>query len=76
MPASLIESNALDLSLSGIHATPVENNLHIWNALIDGPADTCFEDGLFTLTMEFGENYPLTPPTVRFTCKMFHPNGL
>ena len=71
--------------------------MRVWNALIDGPVDTCYEDGLFTLRMEFTgilhdrasltkihetyslfillETYPLTPPNVRFTCKMFHPNG-
>ncbi len=27
--------------------------MHVWNALIDGPVDTCYEDGLFTLRMEF-----------------------
>ncbi|UJR31738.1 hypothetical protein I4U23_019218 [Adineta vaga] len=60
--------------LPGIHAIPVDDDMRVWNALIDGPVDTCFEDGLFTLRMEFTDNYPLTPPIVRFTCKMFHPN--
>jgi ubiquitin-protein ligase len=27
--------------------------MRVWNALIDGPVDTCYEDGLFTLRMEF-----------------------
>ncbi|CAM4950208.1 unnamed protein product [Rotaria socialis] len=61
--------------LPGINATPVDNDMRVWNALIDGPSDTCYEDGLFTLRMEFTDTYPLTPPNVRFTCKMFHPNG-
>ncbi|CAF0965238.1 unnamed protein product [Adineta ricciae] len=60
--------------LPGINATPVDNDMRVWNALIDGPVDTCYEDGLFTLRMEFTDTYPLTPPSVRFTCKMFHPN--
>ena len=30
--------------------------MRVWNALIDGPADTCYEDGLFTLRMEFAGN--------------------
>ena len=37
----------------GINATPVDSDLRVWNALIDGPVDTCYEDGLFTLRMEF-----------------------
>ena len=24
----------------------------------------------------FGEDYPSKPPKVRFTCEMFHPNGI
>lgn len=27
--------------------------MRVWNALIDGPSDTCYEDGLFTLRLEF-----------------------
>ena len=39
------------------------------------PHDTPFEDGTFKLTIEFTEEYPNKPPTVRFVSKMFHPNG-
>lgn len=38
------------------------------------PHDTPFEDGTFKLTIEFTEEYPNKPPTVRFVSKMFHPN--
>jgi len=38
------------------------------------PSDTPFEDGTFKLTMEFNEEYPNKPPTVKFVSKMFHPN--
>jgi len=40
-------------SFLGINATPIDNDMRTWNALIDGPTDTCYEDGLFTLRMEF-----------------------
>ena len=40
------------------------------------PKDTPFEDGTFKLMMEFTEEYPNKPPTVRFVSKMFHPNGI
>jgi len=39
------------------------------------PADTPFEDGTFKLTLQFQEDYPNKPPTVRFVSAMFHPNG-
>jgi ubiquitin-protein ligase len=41
---------------------------------IFSPHDTPFEDGTFKLTIEFTEEYPNKPPTVRFVSKMFHPN--
>ena len=51
-----------------------DNNIMLWNAVIFGPHDTPFEDGTFKLTIEFTEEYPNKPPTVRFVSKMFHPN--
>jgi ubiquitin-conjugating enzyme E2 A len=44
------------------------------NAVIIGPADTPFEDGTFRLVMQFEEQYPNKPPTVKFISAMFHPN--
>jgi len=46
----------------------------IWNAIIFGPQDTPFEDGIFKLVLQFDENYPNKPPSVRFVSRMFHPN--
>ena len=31
--------------------------------------------GTFKLQIEFTEEYPNKPPTVRFLSRMFHPNG-
>jgi ubiquitin-protein ligase len=31
--------------------------------------------GIFTLRLQFPDQYPDKPPRVRFTCDMFHPNG-
>ncbi|KAF4527027.1 hypothetical protein B566_EDAN001575 [Ephemera danica] len=58
----------------GVSAAPTDNNIMLWNAVMFGPADTPFEDGTFKLTMEFNEEYPNKPPTVKFVSKMFHPN--
>ena len=35
----------------------------------------CSEGGFFNAIMSFPENYPNSPPTVRFTSEMWHPNG-
>uniref|UniRef100_A0A8V1A888 Ubiquitin-conjugating enzyme E2 G2 n=1 Tax=Gallus gallus TaxID=9031 RepID=A0A8V1A888_CHICK len=39
-----------------------------------GPEDTCFEYGVFPAILSFPLDYPLSPPKMRFTCEMFHPN--
>ncbi|KAG7197485.1 hypothetical protein KM043_013333 [Ampulex compressa] len=51
---------------TGVSGAPTDNNIMIWNAVIFGPHDTPFEDGTFKLTIEFTEEYPNKPPTVRF----------
>lgn len=55
-------------------ASPEENNIFKWNAVIIGPKDTIWEDGIFNLTLEFTEEYPNESPKVSFVTKMFHPN--
>ncbi|MBN3303566.1 SYCM protein, partial [Amia calva] len=59
---------------AGVSGAPSENNILVWNAVIFGPEGTPYEDGTFKLTVEFTEEYPNKPPTVRFVSKMFHPN--
>ncbi|CAB1424073.1 unnamed protein product [Pleuronectes platessa] len=59
----------------GIVAGPAnEENFFEWEALIMGPQDTCFEGGVFPALLSFPSDYPLSPPKMRFTCDMFHPN--
>lgn len=38
-------------------------------------SDSPFAGGIFTLRLQFPDQYPDKPPRVRFTCDMFHPNG-
>jgi len=59
---------------AGVSGAPTDNNIMLWNAIIFGPHDTPFEDGTFKLSVEFTEEYPNKPPTVRFVSKLFHPN--
>lgn len=59
----------------GIIAGPVdEENFFEWEALITGPDRTFFEGGVFPATLTFPHDYPLSPPKMKFSCEMFHPN--
>ncbi|KAF7186219.1 Ubiquitin-conjugating enzyme E2-18 kDa [Pseudocercospora fuligena] len=59
----------------GITAGPVnEEDLFVWEALIQGPEGTPFEGGVFPAELKFPRDYPLMPPTMKFLCDMWHPN--
>lgn len=50
------------------------NDIYNWKAVIDGPKDTPFENGKFHLELKFYDDYPVKPPSVKFSTQMFHPN--
>ena len=61
----------------GITAGPVnEDDLFVWEAIIMGPEGTPFEGGVFPAELKFPKDYPLMPPTMKFTCDLWHPNGM
>jgi ubiquitin-conjugating enzyme E2 A len=55
-------------------AAPETDDILKWTAVIFGPDDTDWADGVFKLTMTFPETYPHSPPDVKFTTPVFHPN--
>lgn len=69
------QKNLAEGTSTGVTATPVDGNFFHWHAVISGPCDTAWEGGLFKLDLLFGDDYPFSPPTVRFRTKgVFHPN--
>uniref|UniRef100_A0A3B5QHH4 UBC core domain-containing protein n=1 Tax=Xiphophorus maculatus TaxID=8083 RepID=A0A3B5QHH4_XIPMA len=45
-----------------------------WKIILEGPADTPYEKGTFELYCQFGTEYPVKPPTVRFVTPIYHCN--
>lgn len=61
----------------GITAGPVsEDDLLHWEAVIQGPEGTPFDGGVFPAELKFPNDYPLSPPTMKFVGEMWHPNGM
>lgn len=59
----------------GITAGPVnEDDLFVWEALIQGPEGTPFEGGIFPAELKFPKDYPLNPPKMKFLGEIWHPN--
>ncbi|XP_074576908.1 ubiquitin-conjugating enzyme E2 7-like isoform X1 [Curcuma longa] len=80
-PASLLLQKQLrDLMknpVDGFSAGLVDDsNVFEWNVTIIGPPDTIYDGGFFNAIMSFPPNYPNSPPSVRFTSEMWHPNAL
>lgn len=60
----------------GITAGPIsEDDILHWECLIQGPEGTPFEGGVFPAELKFPKDYPLAPPTMKFICDIWHPNG-
>ncbi|GAY36587.1 hypothetical protein CUMW_023140 [Citrus unshiu] len=62
---------------AGISGAPQDNSIMLWNAVIFGPDDTPWDGGkliycTFKLTLQFTEDYPNKPPTVRFVSRIFN----
>jgi hypothetical protein len=54
----------------GISATPQEDNLRYFNVVIAGPSGSPFEGGVFKMELFLVEDYPMSPPKVRFLSKV------
>lgn len=42
---------------------------------VSGPSGTPYEGGVFPALLTFPKDYPLSPPSMKFTCDLFHPNS-
>jgi len=51
-----------------------ESNLFEWRIYLEGPKDTPYTGGIFQLIMQFPSDYPMSPPSLRFTSEFWHPN--
>jgi ubiquitin-conjugating enzyme E2 C len=58
----------------GISAFPSEDNLLLWNAVIQGPEGSPYENLEFRLSLQYSSQYPFQPPKVLFLSGCYHPN--
>jgi len=51
-----------------------EGNLFEWHVYIQGPKDTPQDGGIFKASLTFPDDYPNSPPKMKFLSDFWHPN--
>ena len=46
-----------------------------WRVVFEGPPDTIYYGGLFTALLRFPDDFPNSPPEMKFETSMWHPNS-
>lgn len=59
---------------SNCSAGPIGDDIRKWEGTIIGPKGSPFENGVFNLKVVFPANYPFSPPDVKFSTPVYHPN--
>ena len=50
------------------------SDLFQWTAVLQGPAESPYAGGLFSMDIQVPSEYPLAPPLIKFTTPICHPN--
>ena len=58
---------------NGASIGPCSANACVWEATIFGPSDTLWDGGMFAAEVVFPPDFPESPPYVRFTTPLVHP---
>jgi ubiquitin-conjugating enzyme (huntingtin interacting protein 2) len=61
-------------SASGVSVEQDPGNPNHLTGLIRGPDDTPYAKGMFTVDIMIPADYPFSPPKMKFTTKLWHPN--
>jgi ubiquitin-protein ligase len=61
-------------SVPGFKAAPMEEDLFVWNVVIEGPSESVYENCRYGLKMVFPPEYPFKAPKVTFITPIYHPN--
>ncbi|KAH3743750.1 Ubiquitin-conjugating enzyme E2 4 [Pelomyxa schiedti] len=77
MAASRLNNELRELATNppeNVNANPLDDDIYHWQGTIMGPDNTPYAEGVFFLDILVPTDYPVNPPKVSFTTKIFHPD--
>ncbi len=60
--------------VAGLEVSMIDNNTRYYKMSLFGPEGTPYEGGIYKLELYYTDEYPTSPPKVRFLNKIYHPN--
>jgi ubiquitin-conjugating enzyme E2 D/E len=51
-----------------------QNDMKHWIAVMKGPENSLYQNGIFKLDIMIGNDYPFKPPKIFFITQVYHPN--
>ncbi|CAE6534761.1 unnamed protein product [Rhizoctonia solani] len=73
-PQLLLRRQLQELQKHPVEGLVDDSNMMEWEVMIIGPPDTLYEGGVYKARLKFPEDFPLSPPEMRFITPMWHPN--
>jgi ubiquitin-protein ligase len=73
----------LSNQLRELHKEPIEgfyceladeSDLYNWTVYLKGPGETAYEGGIYRASLLFPDDYPYSPPKMKFLSEILHPN--
>lgn len=76
MAARRLQKEYSELTAAPIPGIFLSDNQDIykWQVTVEGPEDSPYHGGFFFLEITFSPQYPMKPPCVVFSTRIFHPN--
>ena len=59
---------------NNIQVRLVNNKYNHWKGSIKGPVNSCYEGGIFEVNIIIPDDYPFSPPKIKFDTTIYHPN--